>query len=496
MARSGSTVWCVGFALIAPAARGAEPARPLESNRDIRPILAENCFACHGPDKATRQAGLRLDIRAGAIEHGAITPAQVEQSELIARIGSDAADDVMPRRRAGRPRPRPPRHDAPPVRDRPPPAVVEVPGARRPPHRRRSRARPAAEPGLTTLQTSLGQRPKVDTMESLNRLTFVWWNLNNFAHYEAGKSVLRRRPQQLSHYEAKRDRIVATLRSLPDHGCPDIFAACEITREAAQDLVTKLPSDFDVAFTPTLSHEAEYQVVVIYRKGMNLIPEMALLPSETAAVTSETRPMIPIHLTVAGHVIRFIACHWTGFQADSSQIARMRVADYLRDDVHAFLYPEVPAPGIKRHVVVLGDLNEEPTAELFRHHLVTSRDRQTSHISHPRDKQVRRARLYNLSWRHLGEQIPHGVARPQAIGPAGTWYNDDHGWKTIDHVIASGGLFGEKPPYLDEENTRIISNSSLVDERGRPEPFAPESLRGVSDHLPIVGQLVLPGDPK
>ncbi|MEO2088705.1 MAG: c-type cytochrome domain-containing protein, partial [Gemmataceae bacterium] len=55
-----------------PAPVAAEPSSPpvekaktgkLQYNRDVRPILAENCFACHGPDSAARKAGLRLDQR-------------------------------------------------------------------------------------------------------------------------------------------------------------------------------------------------------------------------------------------------------------------------------------------------------------------------------------------------------------------------------------------------------------------------------------------------
>ncbi len=69
---------------------------PLEYNRDIRPILAENCFACHGADSASRKAELRLDRREEAVDSGAIEPGDAGESELIARILSDDADLLMP----------------------------------------------------------------------------------------------------------------------------------------------------------------------------------------------------------------------------------------------------------------------------------------------------------------------------------------------------------------------------------------------------------------
>ena len=68
----------------------------LEYNRDIRPILAENCFACHGPDSAARKADLRLDKREAAVKAGAIAPGDTEGSELIARINATDPEEVMP----------------------------------------------------------------------------------------------------------------------------------------------------------------------------------------------------------------------------------------------------------------------------------------------------------------------------------------------------------------------------------------------------------------
>lgn len=70
-------------------------------NRDIRPILTENCFACHGPDSAARKADLRLDLFEAATAarkdgQPAIVPGKPEESSAIARILATDEDDVMP----------------------------------------------------------------------------------------------------------------------------------------------------------------------------------------------------------------------------------------------------------------------------------------------------------------------------------------------------------------------------------------------------------------
>src|SRR3954466_9710676 len=69
---------------------------PLDFNRDIRPILSENCFYCHGQDANKRQADLRLDVRDAAISAEAIVPKDAGESELITRIYSKDAKMLMP----------------------------------------------------------------------------------------------------------------------------------------------------------------------------------------------------------------------------------------------------------------------------------------------------------------------------------------------------------------------------------------------------------------
>src|ERR1700730_17810291 len=68
----------------------------IEYNRDIRPILAENCFACHGPDSASRKAKLRLDQREAAIKAEVIVPGKPKESEVVRRIFSDDPKERMP----------------------------------------------------------------------------------------------------------------------------------------------------------------------------------------------------------------------------------------------------------------------------------------------------------------------------------------------------------------------------------------------------------------
>ncbi|WP_339733871.1 DUF1553 domain-containing protein [uncultured Gimesia sp.] len=88
------TVLLLFVSLVSPEiSRAAEPP---EYNRDIRPILADHCFACHGADSAARKADLRLDQREAAIDASAIVEGSSAESELIARILSDDPDLVMP----------------------------------------------------------------------------------------------------------------------------------------------------------------------------------------------------------------------------------------------------------------------------------------------------------------------------------------------------------------------------------------------------------------
>ncbi len=80
------------FSLPTLVARG----ETIDFARDIRPLLAAKCLACHGPDENHREADLRLDDREAAVDFGAIVPGDPEESEMIRRIFAEDAEELMP----------------------------------------------------------------------------------------------------------------------------------------------------------------------------------------------------------------------------------------------------------------------------------------------------------------------------------------------------------------------------------------------------------------
>src|SRR5689334_20133041 len=91
----------------APLGFAARTKPTIDYNRDVKPILSENCYTCHGPDGGRRKAGLRLDQKEAALSElksgeRAIVPGDTSKSALIARITTTDEDDHMPPAKSGK----------------------------------------------------------------------------------------------------------------------------------------------------------------------------------------------------------------------------------------------------------------------------------------------------------------------------------------------------------------------------------------------------------
>src|SRR3954471_3750799 len=86
--------------LVADLSAARARAASIEFDRDIRPILSDNCYQCHGPDEKARKAKLRLDVKEGAfrVKDGktVIVAGKSAESELIRRVTNTDPDEVMP----------------------------------------------------------------------------------------------------------------------------------------------------------------------------------------------------------------------------------------------------------------------------------------------------------------------------------------------------------------------------------------------------------------
>ena len=96
----GAFATLASVALISLHHAAAAETEKLRFNENIRPILSNNCFQCHGPDEKKREAELRLDTFEGATHdlggYSAIQPGSPEKSALLARILSHDRDEIMP----------------------------------------------------------------------------------------------------------------------------------------------------------------------------------------------------------------------------------------------------------------------------------------------------------------------------------------------------------------------------------------------------------------
>jgi endonuclease/exonuclease/phosphatase family metal-dependent hydrolase len=318
-------------------------------------------------------------------------------------------------------------------------------------------------------------------------LRFFWWNVQSFAHYDPTRASDAQWPQVAAAYAAKCQRVDATIRLVFADTMPELLAFAEITRLAAEELRDRLFPGYQV-LSLDLGASSELQVAIIYNPAMGSFHEES--PVVVPYSPRGTRPMAVLDHVSDGHRMRFIACHWTARFSEQTEATRQKTADHLNRQIFEFV--EGATRDESRHVVVLGDLNTEPYG-LLEERMHATRDRARSRIRHYTDVDTERVRLYNCAWRFLGERVPHFGTSPTGHTAGTLFWDAKKTWHTFDHVLVTASLLTESAPYLDELSLRIVTCPLLLEPAGRPLKYEWQNGNpvGVSDHLPISGQVVL-----
>jgi hypothetical protein len=326
-------------------------------------------------------------------------------------------------------------------------------------------------------------------------LRFAWWNVESLAHYDAARSSMARWPGSQAEFDVHLNRIANGLRDLRRQAEVDFIGLAEVTRPAALALRDSVFPGFDVesldmGIDP--SANGPFQVAAIFDRARGAPVLDLLVPVD---VPTPTRPMLTLDYHWPPHHLRIYLCHWTSrMGGQQSERVRRDLAQQLRRDAYTFLR-DPDAGAERRHVAVLGDLNEEPFGSLLETELFASRARYHAQApDHYTDADVKRVRFYNASWRLLGERVPHpGFAGAQHAAGTVFWRNE-RTWSTFDQLLVTGSLLTDQPPYLDEASLSVVSGPVFVAADGRPLSFeynAGQSV-GVSDHLPVCGRFVIP----
>ncbi|MGO8745584.1 MAG: hypothetical protein ACLQNE_06305 [Thermoguttaceae bacterium] len=272
------------------------------------------------------------------------------------------------------------------------------------------------------------------------------------------------------------------------------MAFAEITDQASHDIRDNLFPNYKEHVLGSLYAKPDFRLGLLYDPDAGFEDEDFLAASN---LPDTVRPMAILDHCSPGNRIRFYACHWTARFVPQSEKWRALSAHALDTKAYEFLHIE-PRIDEARHILILGDLNEEPFG-IVEDWLYASRDHRRSRgPAHYTDKAIHRVRLYNCSWRLLGERLPHPYPAEEREIAGSYYWRDERTWHTYDQVIVSGTLLNNVPPFLDEHTLRVACGQEdlpahLLGPDGLPCKFDWNNghPRGLSDHLPLCGSIVL-----
>jgi len=351
----------------------------------------------------------------------------------------------------------------------------------------------------------------------MGTINVSWWNLQNFFdtdddaiskdfEYTAAKGWT----QEV--FEAKKANLAQALNALHDGAGPELLAVAEIEKdELLAELIAEMGNPhLKVAEDPTGTRDLRgIDVAMAYDERKLSVKSQA---SHLVHLRYRTRDVFEVVFEVSetGETLVVMANHWPSRRLGKyrSETLRCAVAEHVAYlvEAHVKFEPEVYEqlraqnhlnPVIEKwetKVMVVGDLNDEPSDRSVVDHLRASHDLdrvvgETNDIdgfeAETADYRAQEVFLFNTTWKFLPKQ------------QVGTFFLDTltsgekltNRYQVLDQLIASRGLLTGSGLTLDLDSVGIFRHSLVATASGRPRPFSKTTKKGTSDHLPLTAVL-------
>lgn len=292
------------------------------------------------------------------------------------------------------------------------------------------------------------------------KITFSWWNTSLSPHSKENAAS-----------EEHKYFVLLTLTRLLVEKDVDVLCLCEVSEKDIAFLTEKLnlkSFDYSVYNGALRDGRKQFDLCVIYRNSI-----LTFIGSDVISKIQITKKIhaaqeVNFIIKETGEPITLYLVHWSSRLYDyPNSPNKIQLGSLLRDAVDDCR----DTKNIK-HVVILGDFNDEPFDQSLTNSLFASRD-----ISLV---QKIPKLLYNPFWRHMVHSTLHPHNSFEEKGCGTYFYKNDQSnrWKTFDQIIFSSDFVSGQNWYLNEEKTEIFSDKKFIEYI--------YSSKSKFDHLPII----------
>lgn len=293
-----------------------------------------------------------------------------------------------------------------------------------------------------------------------NKITFAWWNTSLSPYSKANTSS-----------KEHKDFVIYTLLQLFENKDVDVLCLCEVSDDDIEFInkTLRLTSiDFTIYNGVLKNGNKKFDFCIIYKRELLTLVDSAIVSKKQITKTIHAAQEVNFIISSTGEPMTLYLVHWSSRLYDYEDSPnKIQLGSLLRTAVDICRNTK----DIK-HVIILGDFNDEPFNKSLTDALFASRDIALVKKSPEL--------LYNPFWRHLVHSKLHPDNNFDSEGCGTYFYKGDQAnrWKTFDQIIFSSDFVRGDSWYLNESKTEIFSDKDFINYI--------YSSKSRFDHLPII----------